>query len=400
MSLIVRIFVYGLSTVILVILGNRLLFSTNYPKNERCERNSDNDRSTIKYVSKVIGATTALELEPDYEFLNTTTYKDMEKFVRARHNTKQLIRDFDKNGYVIFKPEFKDEIFDAATKFTHSIYTDCYTIGGSSYNKTCRLFDRFLDQKSVRNVALNYHILAILAILHKHNPYPFQTLTYPLTSLARTHSDYIHFGAYPLPLMAAAWIAFEDIHPDAGPVFYHKSSHKLPFYNMQDFGLHPRQDDIYNYPKYQDIMEESLRQFGQKEDLIIPKGHCLLWSANLAHGGAPAINKKLLRLSQVTHYFFHGSVYNWAPVGSNIHEDKIWYYDKDLIARQWDTSVKLRERRAIEKVSTKGCDAYTKDTPHIPSPCDMQTRPPLVLSKLLPYKLKNFKHPYIRGLVY
>ena len=35
----------------------------------------------------------------------------------------------------------------------------------------------------------------------------------------------------------AAWIAFEDTHPDSGPLIYYPGSHKLPYVFCKDVGL-------------------------------------------------------------------------------------------------------------------------------------------------------------------
>ena len=92
-------------------------------------------------------------------------------------------------------------------------------------------------------------------------------------------------------------------------------SHKLDAFNMQDFGLDRRQEGPLNYAKYQDIMSASMERAGYQRKLaIIPRGHCLIWAANLVHGGPPADTQKKPRFSQVTHYFFRGASYMWAPV--------------------------------------------------------------------------------------
>lgn len=40
-------------------------------------------------------------------------------------------------------------------------------------------------------------------------------------------SDLIHFDTMPRTLMAAAWTALEDIHPDSGPLRFYPKSHHL-----------------------------------------------------------------------------------------------------------------------------------------------------------------------------
>ncbi len=45
---------------------------------------------------------------------------------------------------------------------------------------------------------------------------------------------------------------------------------------------------------------------------LVPKGHAIIWSSNVRHGGSKQNNKDLNRLSQVAHYFFEGAL-PWPP---------------------------------------------------------------------------------------
>ncbi|MDH6148876.1 phytanoyl-CoA dioxygenase family protein [Paraburkholderia sp. WSM4179] len=48
------------------------------------------------------------------------------------------------------------------------------------------------------------------------------------------HIDAIFFWPEPAYSMAGVWIALEDIHADAGPLFYIPGSHRWPFYRSED----------------------------------------------------------------------------------------------------------------------------------------------------------------------
>ena len=264
------------------------------------------------------GPRTAEELPGNARFLSSREYKEMAAFIGARHDIADLRQRFSQDGYVVFKPEIPESVLAGAAAFTEKVFKTCITKETPApKDQKCGHMhqDKFTHVRAVRQLAMNYHIRAMLAALHKHDPFPFQTLNYPCTSLARTHSDYVHFAAQPLPLMAAAWVALIDVDPAAGPVFYYPRSHKLDAFNMQDFGLDRRQEGPLNYAKYQDIMNASMERAGYQRKLaIIPRGHCLIWAANLVHGGPPADTQKKPRFSQVTHYFFRGASYMWAPV--------------------------------------------------------------------------------------
>jgi len=322
------------------------------------------------------------------EFIRSGDYKSMMK--RAKDvvgGTKELDilrRIFERNGFVIVKPRFPEGVLEGAKEFTEKVYTTC--ISNPKPPKECVNFhqDRYTHNDGVKSLALDADVLAVLAALNGFKPYPFQTLNYPTTSKACTHSDYVHFAPHPRHLMCGVWVALQDIDPRSGPVFYYPGSHRKDFYSMQDFGLQPRQHHPHNYPKYQDIMEASMNISGLKRHTaILKKGEALIWTSNLVHGGPPPEVERLRRLSQVSHYFFEGADYNWAPVMSDVTEDKIIYYSEEQVKRKWHaTDVNADERFAMSKFREGHC--HDSSVPQgIAGPCDLPNRPPRVFSEIL-----------------
>mmetsp|Transcript_41629 Transcript_41629/g.61082 ORF Transcript_41629/g.61082 Transcript_41629/m.61082 type:complete len:452 (+) Transcript_41629:114-1469(+) len=336
-------------------------------------------KTPVQSVFETSEMTSVTELTPDPEFIASEKYKKMEKYIKSKYDFELLHKNFIEKGYIIYKPDIPESIIDDAAEFTkvcdkHSDQRDFHQ-------------DRFTDINSVRDIAQSYDIRSMLAVLHGYDPYPFQTLNYPRSSMARTHSDYIHFAAHPVALMSAAWTALMDIHPDAGPVFYYENSHKLPPFNMQDFGLDDRTKHSLNYAKYQDIMTATMKQQDYKYgEAVIKKGEVLIWSANLVHGGPLAKDPSLLRLSQVTHYFFRNSNYNWAPVASDVDANAVSYYDEAVVDKKFGTEGTPEERRALSKFVIGPCDHMTKDKTNIPNPCDIPHRIPKVLSNIFEHK--------------
>ena len=297
-------------------------------------------------------------------------------------------RDFHEKGYVTLKPEWPEGVLDSAQAFTQEILEGRPPINGvPDCGGQCHQ-DRFTDTPPVRAVAQNPDLLAILAVLHGHDPFPFQTLNYPQTSLARTHSDYVHFAAHPLPLMAAVWVALIDVHPDSGPVFYYEGSHRVDPFNMQDLGLDDRTKHPLNYAKYQDIMTAHMKKLGYEyREAVLARGHVLIWSANLVHGGPPAKDPSISRLSQVTHYFFHNTNYMWVPVASEVARNAIMYHDEDAMIRQWSDEGTNAERRALSKFKYGTCDPKVPGLdPTLEQPCARVHRAPQVMSDLFVHK--------------
>jgi len=117
---------------------------------------------------------------------------------------------------------------------------------------------------------------------------------------------------YPLGYLTAAWIAFEDIHPDSGPLVYYPGSHKLPYVFSKDVGITESDFKEHEYTSYRDKYEPFIRGLIGEHGLApqyfhAQKGDVLIWHANLIHGGSPRRNMQLSRRSVVCHFFVKGS---------------------------------------------------------------------------------------------
>ena len=344
---------------------------------------------TITAMQRHLEETSTDSLDADQSFVNSKEYKEMEAHIRANYDIDKLRSQFEEKGFIIFDPKIPKDVLASAKAFTQEVWDTC--IAAKHKPSSCRSYhqDRFVDQEGVKDLAQDYTVRSMLAVLHGHEPYPFQTLNYPMTSLARTHSDYIHFAGHPLPLMSACWVALMDISPDAGPVFYYEGSHKIPPYNMQDFGLEDRDQHPLNYAKYQDIMTTTMKKLGYEyKEATIPEGWALIWSANLIHGGPPPRKKGKQRLSQVTHYFFRNSNYNWAPVASDVEKNKILYYNEWQIDMKWSNQGFSWMRRLIPKFRWGTCTTYTSDVGRsdLVSPCSFYHGIPKVMSDIFQHK--------------
>ncbi len=164
----------------------------------------------------------------------------------------------------------------------------------------------------IRELANHPEILSFLKKIFGREFFPFQTLNFPNGSAQHVHSDAVHFNTLPKGFMCGVWIAMEDVHEDAGPLFYYPKSHKLPFIDGKTLDI--SYEDIVNskYPQklfepywIQIIKEENF----QKEIFLAKKGQVLIWHSNIFHGGSLIKNRKLTRWSQVTHYFGEGCIY-------------------------------------------------------------------------------------------
>jgi hypothetical protein len=128
----------------------------------------------------------------------------------------------------------------------------------------------------------------------------------------------VHFSSLPEKFMCGVWLAMEDIHADAGPLFYYPGSHRWPVMSNALIG---RRGFATSLDSAQDPFAEAWRalcaaQNAQPHTFLARKGQALIWCANLLHGGSPQIDPGLTRWSQVTHYYFEDCIY-YTPAYSD-----------------------------------------------------------------------------------
>lgn len=160
---------------------------------------------------------------------------------------------------------------------------------------------------------LKHHgLLRVLRLIMGHDPKPLQTIASHKGSQQGLHSDSIHMTTYPLGHLAAAWIAFEEIHPDCGPLVYYPGSHRLPYVFSKDVGITQEEFKSDGYAPYHAKYEPRIRELVEEHGIAphyfhAKKGDVLIWHANLVHGGSARKNLELSRRSVVCHYFAKGA---------------------------------------------------------------------------------------------
>jgi Phytanoyl-CoA dioxygenase (PhyH) len=226
---------------------------------------------------------------------------------------KEQIRFFSENGYLVINPEI--EGFDQVADNIIQSLSEQQKKHGS------RVQDAWRYQEEIRKIATHHRILEWLKILYQREPIPFQTLNFSKGTEQATHSDLIHFSSVPSRFMAGVWFALEDVDQNNGALHYFPGSQKLPVFDLHDIGmskstLKTRDNQYKNYESFvKRLMEKS--EF-KKATVAIKKGSCLIWSANLFHGGDPIVDKSRTRHTQVTHYYFEGCRY-YNPLYSDVH---------------------------------------------------------------------------------
>ena len=145
-----------------------------------------------------------------------------------------ICRQWAETGYVILPKLIPESLLDTAWQaYEQSVQRGVITLAPESAGEGDRLPGRFLNpHKRVRPFCREAKYLELIRWLQRLLGRPtklLQTIASHKGSQQAAHSDSIHMTTYPLGYLAAAWIAFEDIGTDSGPLEVYPGSHRLPY---------------------------------------------------------------------------------------------------------------------------------------------------------------------------
>ena len=168
---------------------------------------------------------------------------------------------------------------------------------------------RIVDVYTARPVALKVllapKIVRFLNLIFDAEPLLFQGLTFECGSEQGIHQDSAYVVVNSPMEFVASWTALEDIQPDSGELQYYEGSHRLPEYLFS--GEHkswdPNRDGIDQHDEWAQLLHVNSHRLNFPLKTFRPKkGDTLIWSADLAHGGARVTERSRTRRSQVGHY--------------------------------------------------------------------------------------------------
>ena len=112
------------------------------------------------------------------------------------------------------------------------------------------------------------------------------------------HQDTYYLDSETLGGMCAAWVALEDIAPNAGRFFVCPGSHRIDVArNGGDF------DIAFNHDRYKSLVTDLMAKFGMK--VVAPalnEGDVLIWNAKTIHGSLESPGATTTRQSLTAHF--------------------------------------------------------------------------------------------------
>jgi len=225
------------------------------------------------------------------------------------------LRFWVERGYLILEKAIEPEILDRVwNAYEQAIASGVIQVQPDKMDEADpwpgRTGDPHLKVSEVCEIMRHPNLMRYVQLLMDRPPAPFQTIIGHKGSQQSAHSDSIHMTTYPLGYLTAAWIAFEDIHSDSGPLVYYPRSHRLPYLFSHDVGIDENQFREHGYKAYSELYEPRIREIVSEREphyFLANKGDVLFWHANLLHGGSPRKNSKLSRKALVCHYFVEGA---------------------------------------------------------------------------------------------
>jgi ectoine hydroxylase-related dioxygenase (phytanoyl-CoA dioxygenase family) len=170
-----------------------------------------------------------------------------------------------------------------------------------AFERPVKFNDLFLECEVIRACNLHPRLVPILEDLLDGPPVVCNSLNFIQGSEQTEHID-SWFMPPPAPgKMVVTSVCLEDVHPDAGPLFYLPGSQKIPPYLFSDGTIRAIDSEMDKCHAYLDqaIAERALK----REVFLGRKGDVFIWSCQIAHGGTPINDPKRTRKSLVTHYW-------------------------------------------------------------------------------------------------
>ena len=233
----------------------------------------------------------------------------------------RLARDlllWHRQGYVIFENEIPPALLDRACADFNAILNQRLAMqfqppghppmSLSEWEGPIPFADtRFLElhtiSEAAAEIALSPRIVEFCATVFGDTPVAMQSLHFAMGSTQRAHMDFPYVHTPKPAYLTASWVPLEDVHEDAGPLFYYPRSHtavpKFDFGagNLMAFG------DGWHVRAFEEHLQHWAEHLGLERKLLMPRrGDVLIWHSALVHGGAPRNDPARTRRSLVTHY--------------------------------------------------------------------------------------------------
>jgi ectoine hydroxylase-related dioxygenase (phytanoyl-CoA dioxygenase family) len=168
-----------------------------------------------------------------------------------------------------------------------------------------RIAEMHSHSAAARHFYLHPRLHRIASMILGEQAVAMQSIYFEYGSAQGLHRDPVFVQTAAAGHLLAAWIAVEDIHPDAGPLIYIPGSHTLPpfEYAPGEYRFDSTRFGEAELNREQEWLSRQLSERGLSPAVFTArKGEVLFWHAGLYHGGDAIRAPKRTRRSYVVHY--------------------------------------------------------------------------------------------------
>jgi len=172
------------------------------------------------------------------------------------------------------------------------------------------MLNALLNIHSLADTPFSHFKTAVLSILTHKNLYEVvrtllgeeailvQTMYFESNRVTPAHQDTYYMDSSVLGRMVGAWIAVEDIHPDAEQFYICPGSQTLdPPQNAGQF------DIAFHHAQYKAFIEEMIATYKfERRTPFMQKGDVIFWTAKTIHGSLAARDPSARRSSLTGHF--------------------------------------------------------------------------------------------------
>jgi phytanoyl-CoA hydroxylase len=225
---------------------------------------------------------------------------------------------FIEHGWLLWRKAIEPELIDAFAsdvrrhhespgKFVttdHRRARSQLKLSGSAPERFESLFDLYVNLESARAVCFHPRICNFLALVFDTPPVACQQLLFQRSNGHQVHQDTSVVCVDDPLLLAATWIALEDVVEGSGELAWYDRSHRLPHYLFKD-GSKRLSFGVDDQEAYQQELDRACRERGYEyQRFLATKGDVFFWTADLVHRSHPRrLPEDTSRLSCVTHYY-------------------------------------------------------------------------------------------------
>lgn len=166
---------------------------------------------------------------------------------------------------------------------------------------------RYLDfhnfSEAASEIMMHPKITSFISAYLDSDIVAMQSLLFENGTEQRSHQDFAYVHSLKPALLAGAWVALEDVHADAGPLFYYPKSHHRVRKHVFDNGTVLAEGDGPHVRAFEEYLQTECEQLQLQRTIFTPKkGDVLIWHSALVHGGSPRNDRGRTRKSMVSHY--------------------------------------------------------------------------------------------------